>query len=152
MTKLIGIVVAVVVVVILAALIVPINPEEQRPGTRLSGTWTTQQSPDWSTIRERQKVHLQTATWYQIPHSVTTVSFVRDGVLYIPCGNCANKRWPKNVARDSHVVVRVNDTLYPLTMSKIVDPADKRLIVYGNKPVPSEQAGRNFDLYRLDPQ
>ena len=91
---------AVLAAVYLAALLVPYEPDERRPGTRLGGPLAAEQDTDWSFRSPgRMQIFVETATWYGVPHSVTTTSWIVDGDLYVPCNACATKRWPKNVAR-----------------------------------------------------
>ena len=136
------------VLVYAAALAATIDPDNQRPGTRLSGTLVEKSNPDWSFVSERQEVQIQTSTWYLIPHSVTTISFVRDNQFYVPCGRCASKRWPKNVAADPAVVLKVGDDLYTRTAVKIPEESERRhlLGIAHGEPTP------DFELYRLDPR
>ena len=113
---------AIVVALYLVALLVPVDPEERRPETRLSGS-VAEAPSDWGErIEPRMQVYVQTNTWYGIPHSVTTVSFALDGDLFIPCARCGTKRWPRNVARDPEVVVKVGDALYERKAVRVDDP------------------------------
>ena len=148
MKKVLIVIAILLIVVYVLALLVPINPDEQRPGTRLSGELVEADVTDWSSIiQPRQKVYVQTNTWYGVPHSVTTVSFSIDGALYIPCGWCATKRWPKNVAADPAVVVKVGDNLYP---RKAVEVTDRAFIdkVFGQMDIDTDSVA----LYRMDAQ
>jgi len=129
------------------AVALPIDPADQRPGTRLSGTIVDQSNPDWSFVQDRQEVLIQTNTWYLIPHSVTTISFVVDNEFYIPCGWCETKRWPKNVAVDPSVTLKIDDNLYPRTAVKIAQESEKRRIM----SIPEGEPTPDFELYRLDP-
>ncbi len=146
MKKIIVGIVAVCALLYAVALAIPISPDEQRPGTRLSGELVTDPNPDWSFMQERQKIHVQTNTWYLIPHSVTTVSFVADNKLYVPCGWCAQKRWPKNVAADPNVTLKIGDKLYQRVAVKIPEESERRRILN----IPAGEATPNFDLYRMD--
>lgn len=110
-----------VVTAYLLALVVPLDPEERRPGLRLSGPLTDSADPDFSFLAPRQLVYVQTTPWYGIPHSVTTTSFVLQGDLYIPCARCPSKRWPRNVAHNPDVVVKAGETLYPMTATRVTD-------------------------------
>ena len=107
--------------VYVAALWVPIDPEERRPGTRLSGSVASAPANWAERVQPRMQVWVQTRTWYGIPHSVTTVSFTLDGDLYVPCARCSTKRWPRNVARDPNVVVKVGDALYERKAVRVED-------------------------------
>jgi hypothetical protein len=129
------------------AVAIPIDPADQRPGTRLSGIVVEEPHPDWSFIQDRQEVLIQTSTWYLIPHSVTTTSFVVENDFYIPCGWCETKHWPKNVAADPSITLKVGDNLYPRTAVKIGQDSEKRRIM----SIPAGEPTPDFELYRLDP-
>ena len=135
------------VVLYALALIVTVDPEERRPGTRLSGH-ISETPPDFSRVPQREKVWVQTSTWYGIPHSVTTVSFRIDDAFYVPCGWCATKRWPKHVARDPEVLLKIGDTLYPRTAVLIDDPQVVSALL-GRVAADFEPDG--VYLYRMDP-
>ena len=78
-------VVVIIAVLYVLLLTVPIDPIERQPGTALNGTPASAEDTDWSHLTPRQQVHIQTATWYGIPHSVTTISFdIAALELYLP--------------------------------------------------------------------
>jgi hypothetical protein len=147
MKKIIVGLVVVLVMLYATALALPLNPEEQRPGTRLSGERVEDLNPDSSFLEPRTKIHVQTNTWYLVPHSVTTVSFVADNKLYVPCGWCATKRWPKNVAADPNVTVRVGNKLYDRRAVVIPQEDERRRILN----IPSGEPTPDVTLYRMDP-
>ena len=146
MKKITIIVALVVTLFYAAALAIPLDPDEQRPGTRLAGNLIDDKNPDWSFMTERQKIYIQANTWYFIPHSVTTISFVADNELYVPCGWCASKIWPKYVAADPHVTVKVGDNIYRRKATKITSEPAKRKIM----SVPEGEPTPDFELYRMD--
>lgn len=126
---------------------IPLDPLERRPGGRLSGT-ASQAPADWAElIAPRTKVWVQTQPWYGIPHSVTTVSFALDGDLYVPCARCGTKRWPRHVARQPEVVVKVGDRLYERRAVRVEDPATLRRLL-------GERLQEVDDLwvFRMDPR
>ena len=147
MKKVLLIVIGALVVFYAGALAIPVDPDEQRPGTRLSGALADDAEPDWSFMSPQQKVWIQANTWYLIPHSVTTISFVVDGELYIPCGWCDTKRWPKLVADDPNVTVKIGDKLYRRTAVKITDEQYKRRVL----SAPEAREIPDVELYRMDP-
>ena len=147
MKQTLAIVAALSVALYVLALAVPLDPDEQRPGTRLAGTQIDTPVTDWSFHQPGTQVYLQTRTWYGIPHSVTTTSMVYDNQLIIPCGWCGDKRWPKNVAADPAVVVKIGDRLYPFNAVRIEDPALMHAMLGGQHgQVPDVQ------LYRMTPR
>ena len=125
------------------AVLIPINPVEQRPGTSLSGHVVSETDVDWSFLPSRSQIYVQTSTWYGIPHSVTTTSFVEDGVLYVPCARCDSKRWPKNVASNPNVLVKVGESLYPRSAELVTDMGIKHRIL--------DERHREVTLYRMNP-
>ena len=94
------VILSLLILVYLAAIFVPFDPKDRRPGTRLSGDLAEDQNPDWSFIEGRSRAYVETRTLYLIPHSITVSSWSTDGLLYVGCGACDTKYWPKNVARD----------------------------------------------------
>lgn len=129
MKRAVLIVVAVLVAAYLVALLVPYEPDERRPGTRLGGPLAAEQDTDWSFRSPgRMQIFVETATWYGIPHSVTTTSWIVDGDLYVPCNACATKRWPKNVARDADVRLKVGGQIYERRAVRITDEAEQQRV------------------------
>ena len=147
MKKVILVVVVLLALLYAGALAIPLDPDERRPGTRLSGTLVEETHPDWSFMAPQQKVWLQLNTWYQIPHSVTTISFVINDELYIPCGWCGTKWWPKLVAADPNVTVKIGDRLYRRTAVKVDDETFVRSLFAG----PEAPDIPDVVLYRMDP-
>ena len=117
-------------VVLLAALyllarLVPVEPVDRRPGLGLVGPVADAGTTDWSFLQGLTEIEVETQTSIGIPHSVTTVWW-RDGdELYIPCKACDTKRWPKNVAADPAVRIRVRGVVYPMQMERITDQAER---------------------------
>jgi len=143
------VVVGLVIALYVAAIFVPFEPVERRPGTRLGGDLAEPQDTDWSFIHGRNQIFLETRTWYLIPHSVTTTSWAVDGAFYVPCGNCDTKRWPKNVQRDPRVRLKIDGKIYERTAMQITDAAERaRLLgVPAGKSLPDGVA-----IYRMDPR
>ena len=121
--------VGLLVVVCLVLLVVPIDPVERTPGTRLGGELAADQAPRW-TDYGRKQIAVQTRTWYGVPHSVTTTSWVdAAGDLYVPCRQCDGKRWPKNVARDNRVRLKIDGLLYDRRAIRITDESERALVL-----------------------
>ncbi len=141
-------VLGVLILLFAVALLVPIDPEERRPGTRLGGE-VVEGAADWSFYEGRKKIYVETSTWYLVPHSVTTVSWVVDGELYVPCGNCATKTWPKYVVRDPDVRLKIDGKVYERKAVLITDPHAKMRFLgrgdHGDLPP-------GIEIYRMDPR
>ncbi len=132
-----------------AAIYVPFEPDERRPGTRLGGNLAEVQDTDWSFLEGRNQIFVETRTWYLIPHSVTTTSWVVDKTFYVPCGNCDSKRWPINVQNDPRVRLKINDEIYERKAIRITDSAERRRLmrIPGGASLPEGLA-----MYRMDPR
>ena len=141
--------VGLLVVLYVAAIFVPFEPVERRPGTRLGGELAEVQNTDWSFVRGRKQIFVETQTWYLIPHSVTTTSWAVDGAFYVPCGDCDGKRWPKNVDRDPRVRLKIDGQLYERTAIRITDRAERNRLLGGAAAgaLPDSVA-----VYRMDPR
>lgn len=90
------IVLAVVIVSYVGLIYLPFDPDERRPGTRLSGDAAAVQDADFLFPRG-MRAWVETRTWYLIRHSVTvtplcvTASFTSGAVHAIP--RCGQSTW-----------------------------------------------------------
>ena len=78
------------------AIFLPINPDEARPGARLSGE-VAEGDVDWSFIQGVTLVIVQTKTWHLIPHSVTVTSWVTDATTTWDAGS-APRRFGRHIS------------------------------------------------------
>ena len=143
--KRLAVVVAVLAIVLyVIAIVLPIDPVERRPGTGLSGTLAADQDPDWAFVEGRTRAWVETHTRYLVPHSITVSAWADDGKLYVGCRECDTKVWPRNVARDDRVRIKIGDSIYERRAIRITDP-DERAAVLG------PAAGRpGFAVFRMD--
>ena len=132
-----------------AAIFVPFEPAERRPGTRLGGDLAEVQDTDWSFVHGRNQIFVETRTWYLVPHSVTTTSWVAGEAFYVPCGNCDMKRWPKNVQRDPRVRIKIDGKLYERTAVLITDAGERGRLL--GLPA-GESLPDGVAVYRMDPR
>ena len=136
----------VVVALYVALIYVPIDPDERRPGTRLSGDLAPVLDTDWSFLQGRTQAWLETRTWYLIPHSITVSAWAVGGTLYVGCSRCDTKTWPKHVARDNRVRLKIGDEIHLRRAAQITDPAGIQAAMGGREIVPG------FALFRMDPR
>lgn len=129
MSRLLLVTIGVLVALYAVAIFVPYAPVERQPGTRLSGTVAGPDDPRWREISGSNRIFVETRTWYLVRHSVTTTSWVADDVLYVPCGQCSSKRWPRNVLRDPRVRLQLGDVLYEKVAVRITDPEELRRLL-----------------------
>jgi hypothetical protein len=118
-----------------------------RPGLWLKGEVVTTPVTDWSFVdqvehpgRSINTVLVETRTPYFIPHSVRTMPFVRNGVLYIRSHQDRmdlqfpnDKSWTSNVGRDPRVRIKIGDKLYEATMVLVTDRA-QAISILGRNP------------------
>jgi hypothetical protein len=118
-----------------------------RPGLWLKGEVVTTPVTDWSFVdkvehpgRSINTVLVETRTPYFIPHSVRTMPFVRNGVLYIRSHQDrmdvqfpSDKSWTSNVARDPRVRIKIGEKLYEATMVLVSDRA-QAIAILGRNP------------------
>jgi hypothetical protein len=117
---LIGIVVLIAAILLILR-ITGLNPRGPKPGLWLSGKLVTAPVTDWSFANRYPTIEVQTKTWYFVPHSVTIwcVSYQKN--LYL---QAIGRNWSGNVARDSHVRIKIGDQLYDATAVYVNDPAE----------------------------
>ena len=139
------IVVGPLVVLYLVALFLPVDPDERRPGTRLTGDLATDQDTHWSFVEDRTRAWVETRTWYLVPHSITVSAWADDGTLYVGCRDCPTKRWPKNVARDNRVRVKIGEAIY-LRRAVRLDESQRQAVLNTREPPPG------FAVFRMDPR
>ena len=118
----------------LAALLVVLatgcmDPEDRRPGLRLSAEVVEEPIDDWSFSDEVQEIYLETQTWYGVPHSVTTVCAGLGEKLYVPTiyfegGEWPDKFWNSNVESDPRVRLEIGDKIYEREAVVLEDPAE----------------------------
>lgn len=118
-----------------------------RPGLWLKGEVVTTPVTDWSFVdqvphpgRSINTVLVETQTPYFIPHSVRTMPFVRNGVLYIRSHQDRmdkqfpyDKSWTADVARDPRVRIKIGDKLYEATMVLVSDRS-QAIALLGRNP------------------
>ena len=133
----------VLVLVYIAAIFIPINPNEQQPGTRLSGNFADDQNPDWSFMEGRTRAYIETRSLYLIPHSITVSSWSQNGQLYVGCRACDTKYWPKNVVRDPNIRIKIDDKIYQRRAVRLSDE-ERDEIIESDKSMPG------MGLFRID--
>jgi hypothetical protein len=118
-----------------------------RPGLWLKGDVVTTPVTDWSFVdkiehpgRSINTVLVETRTPYFIPHSVRTMPFVRNGILYIRSHQDRmnvqfpyDKSWTADVVRDPRVRIKIGDKLYEATMVLVADRS-QAIALLGRNP------------------
>lgn len=155
-----GIVVICLVLLLVVLRVTGLNPHGDTPGPGsypglwLNGDLVTTPVADWSFTDSIQTVKVQTNTWYLVPHSVTTWCIAYNGQLYLATSGAATREWPRNVARDPHVRLRIDGKLYDRTLMVVTDPAEREAVLqvrakkYSQKYPP---VGQTFTVYHVMP-
>lgn len=145
--KRVAVVVAILVVVLyVLAIYLPVDPVERRPGTGLSGELAADQNTDWAFVEGRTRAWVETRTRYLVPHSITVSAWADAGKLYVGCRQCDTKTWPRNVARDDRVRIKIGDLIYERRAIRI-NGTDKRAAVLGPA---ADRPG--LAVFRMDPR
>ena len=159
--KIVGGILVCLVLVLLVLRVTGLNPHGDTPGRGsypglwLNGNLVTTPVADWSFTDKVQTVKVQTNTWYLIPHSVTIWCIAYNGQLYLATSGAAVRQWPRNVARDPHVRLKIGDQLYDRTLLVVTDPDERAGVLqvrakkYSQKYPPP--AGVTFTVYHVMP-
>ncbi len=148
MRKIIVTSVVLVAALYLLARFVPVEPIDRRPGLGLVGPVADARTADWSFLEGLTEIEVETQSSIGIPHSVTTVLWRDGNDLYIPCKACDTKRWPKNVAADPEVRIRVRGIVYPMQMERITDQAERDRLLGASFP----QVTPDVAVFRVSPR
>ena len=141
--------VAVLIALYIAVIYIPIDPVERRPGTRLSGDLAPMDAVEdtqWPFVQGRTRAWLETRTWYLVPHSITVSAWVDDGVLYVGCRACDTKVWPRYVARDDRVRLKIGEQIFERRAVRVTSPDERRTVMAGREIAPT------FGLFRMEPR
>jgi hypothetical protein len=127
--KVLGAIVVSLVLVLAVLRVTGLDPHETIPGLWLKGDIETIPVTDWSFTDKVQTVKVQTNSWYLLPHSVTTWCIAYNGQLYLATSRAEVKQWPRNVARDPHVRLKIGDRVFDRTLSVVTDPAEREAVL-----------------------
>jgi len=131
----VGITVAFLALLLLALRTFGVDPRDQRPGLWLSGEPAGQPVSDWSFTDEHEEIHVQTSTWYGIPHSVTTYCATYEGDLYLFSAYYEGgpfpdtRRWNVNVMRDPRIRLKIGDRLYDQRAEHVSDETVRQAVI-----------------------
>lgn len=99
-------------------------PCERMPGARLSGELVEQPVRDWSFANDVELCQIQVDTGL-LSHALNLNCMATpEGELYLSCSQCEGKYWSRNAVEHGTGRVRLDDRLYPVTFTKIDDPAE----------------------------
>jgi hypothetical protein len=119
------------------------------PGGPLAGDVVTQPVADWRFTDDDVTVAIETrGDW--IDHSVTVMAMTDGPHLYVPSREGYRKSWVKNIGRDPHVRIGVDDRIYHGRAVRVVDPVEAERAA---RSLIRKYLGLEFDEVRalLDP-
>jgi len=109
--------------VLVALLAIGCQPKDVRPGAWLRGEPAEEPVDDWGFTDRTEEIFIQTRTWYGIPHSTTIWCAAVDGNLYVGSYGDEKKTWERNIARNPAARMRIDQTLYDVTLTAVKDDA-----------------------------
>jgi hypothetical protein len=95
-------------------------PCERIPGGWLLGDEVTDPVSDWSFANDVRLCKIQVNAL--VPHSVNLNCMSTGGKLYLSCASCEGKYWSTAAINDSGARIRINDQVYPVKISRVLDP------------------------------
>jgi hypothetical protein len=96
-------------------------PCDRIPGGYLLGPEAEEQVMDWSFANDVELCQIQIGAGL-LPHSINLNCMSTSvGDLYLSCSQCDGKRWSNAVLGNSRARLRLNDTVYPVTVTRVTD-------------------------------
>ena len=122
------------------------------PGGELSGAVELESVSDWSFANEVPLCQLEVNP--QRPHSINLNCMSDQGRLFVSCSQCASKRWAATALEIPEGRIRIQDTVYPVSMRRLESDADldlswrARSIKLGKEPdVPRPDHWWSFEMH-----
>ena len=119
--------------VLAALVIIPVSalafwsstcPCERTPGFYLMGAAAEDQVADWSFANEVTLCQIQISIGL-LPHSINlNCMSTPAGDLYLSCSQCAAKRWSNAALENDVARLRLNGTVYPVTVTRVMDTGE----------------------------
>ena len=94
------------------------------PGGYLLGAEAEVPIDDWSFANDVTLCQIQVSAGL-LPHSVNlNCMSTTTGDLYLSCGQCDGKHWSNAAGDNSTGRLRLNATVYPVTLTRVTDPTE----------------------------
>jgi hypothetical protein len=99
-------------------------PCDTIPGGYLLGAETEAPIEDWSFANDISLCQVQINAGV-LPHSINlNCMSTTTGNLYLSCSQCGSKRWSNAVLNDGTARLRLNATVYPVNLTRVLDPGE----------------------------
>ena len=97
-------------------------PCDRVPGGVLLGAEAEAHVADWSFANDVTLCQIQISAGL-LPHAINlNCMSTSTGNLYLSCSQCSTKRWSNAVLENGTARLRLNDTVYPVTLTRVMDP------------------------------
>ena len=131
--------------IVIGATLLGAGPCAMCPGGRLDGDVEATTPADWRFVGDTAACAVEVRP--NDPHSVRATCLQQGGTLYVSSIMAPRKRWPKMVADDDRVRVRIEGRLYALRAVRI-DDVDERVRVLGGSA--DDPPGDSHWLWRFE--
>ena len=99
-------------------------PCDRMPGAWLFGTEQAEPVSDWAFANQVTLCQIQILAGVR-PHAINLNCFAnRSGHLYLSCSSCDGKYWSGHAAEDGWARLRLDGTVYPVTLTRVLDPSE----------------------------
>lgn len=99
-------------------------PCDRIPGGYLLGTEVSASVADWSFANDVTLCQVQISAGV-LPHSINLNCMATSaGQLYLSCSQCGTKRWSNAVLQNGVARLRLDGTVYPVTLTRVLDTAE----------------------------
>ena len=99
-------------------------PCNYTPGSHLFGSVHDEPVSDWTFANRVTLCQIQIRTSL-LPHAINLHCFANsEGNLYLSCSNCDSKHWSGIAAADGWARLRLDGTVYPVNLTRVLDPSD----------------------------
>jgi hypothetical protein len=128
------------------------NPIGPVAGRSLSGELVTTPVDDWSFTDDVSLIAVETRP--AAPHSVTTICFTHEGVLYVPAQGASAKTWPHYAVSNPEARILVDGKIYPVRATRVTDeklaPQLREAVVAKYDFVSGDDVPEDVWVFRID--
>jgi hypothetical protein len=99
-------------------------PCDRVPGLYLRGVEASAPVTDWSFANKVPLCQVQVDAGL-LTHALNlNCMATEEGALYLSCAGCDGKRWSTAALQNNEARLRLDGTVYPVTLTRVLDPAE----------------------------
>lgn len=99
-------------------------PCDRAPGAYLFGAAAEAPVNDWAFANQVPLCQIQISVGL-LPHAINlNCMSTPAGQLYLSCSQCGTKRWSNAAVENGRARLRLNGTVYPVTVRRVLDPVE----------------------------